>query len=112
MSFLEAVSERDKILTAMAANHRVYLESLRAFAREIALRKGEVSIDDVRTEVERRAFPMPRDIGADERILGSLFKTKEFFPIGMRRTTRDAWAARVGRSRDAVTVYRLSERVA
>lgn len=109
LSMFDAVTERDRILATMAEHHGVYLEALRAFAREIALRKGEVCIDDVREEIARRQFPMPKDIGADERIFGSLFKGKDFRAVGLRRTTREAWAARVGTSRDGVTVYRLVE---
>lgn len=112
LSMFAAVSERDRILAAMAANHRVYLESLRAFAREIALRHGEVCIDDVRAELGRRGYPMPRDIGADERLFGVVFRCKDFCAVGMRTTSRAAWAARIGRSRDCVMVYRLCEQVA
>lgn len=109
LAMFEALSERDRILQAFAQNHPAYLAGLRAYARDIARRTGEVTIDEVRAAIERDGYPMPQDIGCDARVFGTLFKTSEFRAIGMRRTTRSAWAARVGRSRDAVTVYALRD---
>lgn len=107
LTLLDAIGERDRIIASFQENHRTYLEALRAFAREIALRDGVVSIDEVRAEIERREFPMPKDIGADERILGALFASKDFICVGQRPTTRAAWSARVGRARSNVSVYRI-----
>lgn len=109
LSFLGAVSERDRILQAFQENHKPYIEAVRAFARDIARRVGTVSIDAVREELQRRDFPMPAEVGIDERVFGTLFRCKEFVAIAQRPTTRVEWAARVGRARSNVTVYRLSE---
>lgn len=109
LSMFGALAERDRILEAFREHHPTYLAALRGFARDLARKHGEVTIDALRAEIEARAFPMPREIGADERLFGVVFRCKDFRPVGMRRTTREAWAARVGRSRDGVMVYRLSE---
>lgn len=107
LGFFDGLSERNRILTAMADKHAIYLNALRSFAREIALRVGSVTIDDVREEMERREFPMPSAIGADDRILGALFTRAEFQALRQIPTRRSEWAKRVGRARSFVTVYRL-----
>lgn len=109
LSMFEAVSERDRILQSFQDSHPAYLTALRAMARDLVRKHGEVTIDALRAEIESRDFPMPTEIGADMRLFGVVFKTKEFRAIGLRRTTREAWATRVGRSRDGVTVYTLAE---
>lgn len=112
LALLGAVAERDRIIAAFEANHATYLTAVRAFAREIAMRNGVVCIDDLRSELERRDFPMPREIGCDERIFGAVFCKAEFRPIGQRRTMREAWAKRVGAGRSAVTIYKLRDEAA
>ena len=109
LSFLDGISERDRILAAFAENHRTYLEAVRAFAREIVRRDGIVTIDAVRFELERRDFPMPGEVGIDERVFGCVFRSGDFEPVSQCATTRREWAARVGRARSSVTVYRLRE---
>jgi hypothetical protein len=109
MALLAAVNERDSILRTLAENHNQYLAGLRAFAREIALKKGEVTVDDVREAIERERYPMPGEIGCDERVLGALFKTRDFRAVGHRQTSRVEWAARVGAARSLVTVYELRQ---
>ena len=109
LAFFGAVAERDRILSAFAANHKTYIEALRAFAREIALRNDVVAIDDLRSEIERRGFPMPQEIECDERVFGSVFRCKDFVPVGQRPTTRRAWATRVGVTRSAVVIYKLRD---
>lgn len=101
-------TERDRILQALADNHTTYLTFVRAIARELAMRRGAVSIDDVRDELRRRDLPMPAEIGADERVFGALFRCKDFRAIGHRTTTRTEWAQRVGVNRSQVTVYELA----
>ncbi len=98
-------SERDRIMQALSDKHTTYLEFVRAIAREIAVRVGEVSIDEVRTELAARDLPMPAEIGVDERVFGTLFRSKEFRAIGSRATSRRDWAQRVGANRSQVTVY-------
>ncbi len=107
LSIFEAQAERDRVLGALASNRGAYLAGLRAFAREHALRHGECCIDDVRDAAEKHGYPMPAELGFDERVMGAVFKTRDFVAVGARRTTRAAFAARVGISRSAVTVYRL-----
>ena len=98
-------AERDRILELLAGKHTTYLTFCRAIAREIAMRAGSVSIDEVRTELLARDLPMPSDIGADERIFGTLFRSKDFRAIGHRTTSRADWAQRVGVNRAQITVY-------
>lgn len=107
LAFFDGRAERDRIIAAFQSNHRTYLEALRGFARDIARRAGEVTVDDVRDECAVRDFPLPDEVGIDARVLGALFNTKDFQPIAQRPTTRKEWANRVGRARSNVTVYRL-----
>lgn len=109
ISLFEAKSERDRILDAIAERpeQRVYLGFVRPIAREIAARNGSVCIDDVREELKRRDLPMPHEVGLDARVFGALFRCGDFVAVEQRPTTRTAWAARVGRARCNVTVYRL-----
>jgi len=108
LSFFAGIGERNRILEAFAKNHREYLAAVRAFARDIARRDGIVTIDAVRFELEHRQFPMPAEVGIDERVFGTVFRCKDFVAISQRPTTRHDWAARVGRARSNVTVYRLN----
>ena len=110
--FETARTERDDILARLAAKHTTYLEFVRAIARELAVRHWSVTIDDVREELAARKLPMPADIGADERVFGALFRSKEFEAIGTRATTRMEFAARVGAQRSRVTVYRIRKEAA
>ncbi len=107
LAFFDGVAEKNRILAAMRENHGVYLTALRSFARVIAMTNGSVTVDDVRAEMERRDYPMPHEIGADNRILGALF-TKEFRPIGQRVTTRQERIDRAGRGASYITVYTLA----
>lgn len=107
LSLHGAWTERDRIIDALRQNHSAYLTTLRSFARVIALQRGIVTIDDVREEIARQDFFMPADIGADERVLGAVFTRREFEAIGQQPTRRSEWAARVGRARSNITVYRL-----
>lgn len=107
LDIFTALTTRDRILDALAANHAQYLAELREIARYVAQRNGEVTIDDVRSEIVRRGYPMPAEIGADERVFGVVFRCRDFTPIGQRKTSRKEWAARVGVARSAVTVYVL-----
>jgi hypothetical protein len=111
MALFESRRERDRILRAMAENHFVYLEGLRSFAREHALRNPHllVTIDDVLRIMAARDWPQPSEIGADNRILGTVFTRKEFEPVGRRPTERAERIARSGRARGDITVYRLRE---
>ncbi|MHB8703713.1 MAG: hypothetical protein ACYC8W_06150 [Candidatus Tyrphobacter sp.] len=109
IALFEARRERDRILDAMNKDHRIYLEALRSFAREHSLRNPSrlVTIDDVRRLMEARDFPLPGEIGADERILGAVFRCKDFKPVGQRPTARLERIARCGIARSNVTIYTL-----
>lgn len=106
-SLFDGLAERNRIIESMRQNHKIYLTALRSFARVHAMQHGEVTIDDVRDAIAREQYPMPAEVGCDERVFGSLFTTKEFAAIGQRPTRREEWAKRVGRARSFVTVYRL-----
>jgi hypothetical protein len=107
LSLIAAVTERDRIIAHLAANHASYLESLREFAVAHALECGRVSIDDVRDTIERTGYPMPHEVGIDERVFGALFTRKRFQAVGTQPTRREAFAARVGMARSQITVYAL-----
>ena len=107
-----ARTERDRVLDALASNHTTYIGFIRAIAREIAVRYGQVTIDEVREALALRDLPMPQDVGIDTRVFGTVFRAKEFEAIGQRETTRAAWAQRVGRNRSSVTIYRFREEAA
>lgn len=109
IALFESRRERDRILAAMRENHKVYLEGLRSFAREHALRNTErlVTIDDVLRIMAAKDWPKPDEIGADNRILGTVFTRSEFEPVGQRPTERLERIARSGRARGDITVYRL-----
>lgn len=107
LAFFSGLGERDRILSAMRENHSVYLNAIRSFARVIALKRGTVTIDDVREEIERQNFPMPSEIGADERVFGAVFSRSEFLPVGQCPTRRAEHAKRVGIARSNITVYKL-----
>ena len=102
-------TERDRVLDALASNREGYLAGVRALAIECARALGEITIDDVRERMAEVGYPMPSDVGADERCFGTLLRCKEFVAVGQRPTTRLEWAARVGKARSNVTVYRLRE---
>lgn len=110
LAFFHGVGERNRILAAMAENHSVYLTSLRSFARVICLEEGSVTIDRLREVMKERGFPFPDEINADNRILGTVFNTKDFIAVGQRPTKRTERIARSGIGSSFVTTYRLSMR--
>ncbi len=107
LAIFESLAERERILREMAANHRLYLTTLRSFARVHAMRYGTVCIDDVRDECARQQFPLPAEIGIDNRVLGPLFCAAEFVAIDQIVTRRAERVARAGRGSSLVTVYAL-----
>lgn len=111
LALLDAISERDRVLAAIAQKREngIYLQFVRPIARELAQRNGYVSIDDVRAELQRRDFPLPEEAGLDSRVFGALFRCKAFIAVTQRPTTRIAVAARWGRARSNVTVYKLAD---
>ena len=108
MAFFSAFTERERILESFASNHPVYLAALRAFAREIALRQGSVTIDDVRDRIDAESFPMPAEVGIDSRILGTLFRSADFVAVGQRLTRRRERIARSGSGASLVCIYKLA----
>ncbi|MDE2102368.1 MAG: hypothetical protein KGL39_34295 [Patescibacteria group bacterium] len=115
LDFFEALPDRvddgkairARIIAAMSENHHDYLEELRHIARGILAHRGAVTIDDVREEMTRIGFPMPNEIGADNRILGAVFATKEFKAVTQIPTRRKERLARSGPGASYVTVYEL-----
>ena len=107
LAFFGEITERNRIIAAMRDAHPVYLGTVRSFARLIAMRKGTVTIDDVRADLEARDFPLPSDIGADDRIFGALFTRKEFEAVGQVLTSRQERVARAGRNSSYITQYKL-----
>jgi hypothetical protein len=109
LAFFEAQDERNRIIAALAKNHKAYLDALREFAVAHAAQHGTVTIDDVRDTISRTDFPMPADLEIDERVFGSVFNRNRFRAVDTIPTRRLEFAQRVGLSRSSVTVYRLRE---
>ncbi len=109
MAMFDGLAERDRIIAAFRENSRPYLTALRSFARVHAMRNGTVTIDDVRATIEREQFPMPSDIGKDERVFGAVFASPDFIAVDQQPTRRAARIARAGRGASFVTRYRLRE---
>ena len=107
LAFFGGVTEKNRIIEAMREAHPVYLGTVRSFARLIAMRKGTVTIDDVRADLEARDFPLPKEIGADDRIFGALFTRKEFRAVGQVLTTRQERIDRAGKNSSYITQYKL-----
>lgn len=103
------LGERERILAAMRENCAIYLTALRSFAREIALRQGLVSIDDVRRLIAERDFPGAKELGlpAGERIYGTVFSGAEWVPVRQVLSSRPERVARSGRGSSYIWQYRL-----
>ena len=110
MSLLSDADTFNTLCAYWSARHGEYLECLRAHALRIADRKGNVTIDDVRDEIEAMHLPMPTQIGADDRMFGCVLRAcKELCSVGVQQTRRIEWARKVGRTRSMVTVYARRE---
>lgn len=117
MSFLSDQDTFNSLCAYWAANHPEYISCLRAMAMRICVRTssayhpgGRVTIDDIREEMETMHIPMPTQIGADDRMLGSVLRgCRELRPIGVEKTRRADWAKRIGQTRSMVTVYTVKE---
>ena len=107
LAFLHGITERDRILKHFADNHPLYLSLWRAYAREIAVHQGEVCIDDVREKAKLHDLPMPEDVGIDNRVLGAVFRCKDFEFVRRIESTRPERIARSGPNASFVGVYRL-----
>jgi hypothetical protein len=103
----EHLVERERVLEYFREHHADYLRGAREFAKDLARRRGCVAVDDVRIELQRHGYPMPEELEIDGRVLGALFRSKEFVAIKQRPTHRQARIARSGRGASFVTVYAL-----
>jgi hypothetical protein len=104
---LEPFGKRERDLEFFRERHDDYLRGAREFAKDFAVRFGSLAVDDVRLELERHGYPTPDELGIDGRVLGALFRSKEFVAIKQRPTHRQARIARSGRGASFVTVYAL-----
>lgn len=113
MSFLAEQDTFDTLCAYWAERHPEYIACLRAIAKRICGKTssvqypgGRVTIDDIREEIEAMHLPMPSQIGADDRMLGSVLRgCRELRAVGIERTRRADWAKRIGATRSMVTVY-------
>lgn len=103
----DAVAQRERILAHFEQNNPAYLTALRGIAADIATRNGTVTVDDLREQCEYLGFPLPNQIGKDERIFGVTFRDKRFIAVDSRLSVRAEKVARCGVNRSRVTVYRL-----
>lgn len=81
---------RDSQLALFEMRQADFLESCRALAIEVCKRKGSVSINDIRA---RLTIPP----GVHPSVLGSVFKTKDFFAVGYTEATHPQAHARIVR---------------
>ena len=109
LDLIPGFGERDRILAYFAANHDAYLSKVREFAKDYARLYGSVAIDNVRVELERHGYPLPNEIGIDNRVFGALFLNRSFVKVGMRLSTWAARVARAGEGASFICIYRLRE---
>jgi hypothetical protein len=93
---MTGAEERDAVMAAFEARAMEFLDQARTFAAHRARLAGAVSINDVRACV-----PVPQDIHPN--VLGAVFRTNQFQPIGWEQAVHRSAHAR------AVRVYKLKE---
>lgn len=71
----------EKVLPLLEMSAPEYLDAARAIAREIAVQKGSVTIDDVRLRL-----PPPESV--DARVMGAVLAPREFTCIGYEKSSR------------------------
>jgi len=87
---------RDAQLDFFEMRDSDFLEHCRSLAMQIAKRKGEVSINDIRAHIQ-----VPS--GTHPSVLGAVFRTKAFKKIGLCEASHKEAHARV------IRVYALAE---
>lgn len=87
---------RNSQLDMFEVRESEFLTSCRSLAMQIAKRKGEVSINDIREHLQ-----VPN--GVHPSVLGAVFRTKQFRKIGMCEASHKEAHARI------VRVYALAE---
>jgi len=87
---------RDAQLTIFEHRDTEFLCRCRALAVEIARQQGTVCINDIRAQLR-----LPSEMHPS--VLGAVFKSKKFTPVGYTEATHKAAHARV------VRVYKLTE---
>lgn len=108
LAFLAGVTERARIMAHFESNSALYISLLRAYAHEIAVLHGTVTIDDVRMKARIHDLPMPDEVGIDARVMGTVLAgCKDFEPCGSALSARPERVARSGKNSSYVTVYRL-----
>lgn len=96
LDLMDGPALRDAALDAHEANKPTFLERCREAARAIAIREGEVTINEVRKAVA----PIPQDIHPS--VFGAVFRGPEWEVVGMTQATHTAARAR------RVLVYKLT----
>lgn len=109
LSFIDGITERDRIIAAFRENHHGYTSTLTELAVAIAGEKGTVTIDDVREKMLAIEFPFPGDLDIDERVFGAIFPRKRFKAVDVVKSRRVEHVKRSGIARSGVTVYRLKD---
>lgn len=105
-SFLSNADTFGTLCAYWKERHGDYVECLRAHGKRIAEQRGRVTIDDLREEMALLHLPMPTDIGADDRMLGSVLRAcKDLQIVGVEQTRRLEHAKRVGATRSLISVY-------
>src|SRR5579872_4513541 len=84
-----ALLEKDRLLSYFERNHHQYIDSLRAFAIAKCRYDGTITIDDLRELIAEKNYPLPHEIGADNRLLGVvLSRCKNFECVGTTLSRR------------------------
>ena len=87
---------RDAQLALFESKHSEFIDQCRQIATDIAKTEGQVSINDIRAAIQLPAELHPS-------VLGAVFRSKKFTPIGYTEAAHKAAHARV------VRVYKLKE---
>lgn len=77
---IEALDRKDKGMARVAANGAEFLFEARAYAKAIALSKGEITVDDIRLNLDLKPH--------HHNVWGSLFMTKDWEPTGAFRRSK------------------------
>jgi hypothetical protein len=88
LQYAEAQRRRDAGLDLVEGNYPDYLSRARVAARAVAIREGEVTINEVR----QRVGPPPE--GVHPNVMGAVFRGREWSLIGYTPATHAAGHAR------------------
>lgn len=87
MTLNPAAQLRDATLDMFEDYRPDYLASARAYARQVCLANGTCTVDEV-----RKQLPPPSNV--DPRVMGAIFRSREFEKVAYENSSRTACHAR------------------